>query len=148
VEKADFSVIKNHKPQPRYVVSYTDPASKQLKQRRFYPHMSEIIVKEPDEPGLQPLPEGVDRNIYACIPPPVVRSGAPIEMTWAHARVLTPPDGNDRITIRVLVGPSKNLLFDNFPTKYTLPFCRASRVRMIKEGYAVAGNDEHGNEIC
>ncbi|KAJ6525607.1 hypothetical protein B0H19DRAFT_1275977 [Mycena capillaripes] len=144
VEKADFSVIKNYKPYPRYLVSYTDPASKHLKQRTFCPHLSEIMVKEPDEPGSQPLPEGIDRNIYACIPGlPVVESGVPIEMTWAHARVLTPPDEDDRINIRVLVGPSKNLLFDKFPIKYTLPFCRASRARVTKLGYAVAGNDEH-----
>ncbi|KAJ7940475.1 hypothetical protein B0H13DRAFT_1938304 [Mycena leptocephala] len=125
VEKADFSVIKNHKPSPRYVVSYTDPASKQSKQRTFCPHLSEIMVKEPDEPGSQPLPEGTDRNIYACIPPPVVQRGESIEMIWAHARALTPADKNDQISIRILVAPSKNLLFDNFPIKYTLPFTRA-----------------------
>ncbi|KAF7338168.1 hypothetical protein MVEN_02041700 [Mycena venus] len=146
VEKADFSVIKNHRPQPRYVVSFIHPETKQLKQRKFCPHLSEIIVREPDEPGLQPLLEGTDRNIYACIPPVIVRSGAPIEKIWAHARILTPPDKNDRITIRVLAGPSKNFMFDDFPRKYTLPYCRASRVRMIKEGYSVAGSDEHGME--
>jgi hypothetical protein len=64
-------------------------------------------------------------------------------MIWAHARVLCCPDENDAISIRVLVGPSRNVLFDNFPVKYTLPYCRASRVRVIKLGYSVAGSDEH-----
>ncbi|KAJ7449959.1 hypothetical protein FB451DRAFT_1287106 [Mycena latifolia] len=87
VEKADFSVIKNHKPSPRYIVSYRDPVSKNLKQRAFCPHLNEIMVREPDEPGTQPLPKGINRNIYACVPPPTT-SEAPIEMIWAHARVL------------------------------------------------------------
>ncbi|KAJ6502400.1 hypothetical protein C8R45DRAFT_618672 [Mycena sanguinolenta] len=146
VEKADFSVIKDHKIQPRYIVSYTDPESKQLKQRMFCPHLFEITVLEAAEPGSRPLPKGAERDIYACIPPSIIHNGTPIEKVWAHARVLTPPNENDEINIRVLVGPSKNLLFDNFPTKYTMPFRRASRARALKEGYEVAGSDEHPME--
>ncbi|KAF7363578.1 hypothetical protein MSAN_01014500 [Mycena sanguinolenta] len=146
VEKADFSMIENHEIQPRYIVSYTDPESKQLKQRMFCPHLFEITVLEPVEPGSKPLPKGAERDIYACIPPPVVQVGTSIEKVWAHARVLTPPNENDEINIRVLVGPSKNLLFENFPTKYTMPFRRASRARVLKEGYEVAGSDEHPME--
>ncbi|KAJ7709733.1 hypothetical protein B0H17DRAFT_1190905 [Mycena rosella] len=143
VERADFSVIKDHKPFPRYLVSYRDPVSKNLRQRIFCPQLSEIMGREPDEPGTRPLPDGIDRNIYACVPPPIAQGEAPIEMIWAHARVLTPPDENDRINIRVLVGPSNNMLFDNFPINYTLPFRRSSRGRVAKLGYSVAGNDEH-----
>jgi hypothetical protein len=67
-----------------------------------------------------------------------------------YQKIQTPADKNDQISIRILVGPSKNLLFDNFPIKYTLPFTRASRTRVTKLGYVVVGNDEHpieGNEI-
>ncbi|KAJ6597042.1 hypothetical protein DFH09DRAFT_1403860 [Mycena vulgaris] len=133
VEKTDFSVTmvissrfhlkkpnlrrQNFKSAPRYLVSYRDPISKNLIQRIFCPHLREIMVKEPDEPGMRPLPEGIDRNIYACVPGPIPNSGAPVEMIWAHARVLAPSDDNDQINIRVLVGPSKNLMFDNFPMK-------------------------------
>ncbi|KAJ7087889.1 hypothetical protein C8R44DRAFT_30429 [Mycena epipterygia] len=143
VEKADFSIIKNHKPSPRYVVSYRDPASKHLRQRTFCPHLSEIMIKESDEPGMRPLPEGIDRSVYACIPPPIIKSKSPVEMIWTHALALTPPDENNRINIRILIGPSQNFLFNDFPLKYTLPFCRASRTRVAKLGYSVSGNDEH-----
>ncbi|KAF8212072.1 hypothetical protein K438DRAFT_1805914 [Mycena galopus ATCC 62051] len=105
-----------------------------------------ITVEAPEEPGLKPLPKGVERDIYACIPPPVIQMGAPIEMIWVHARVLTPPNEKDQINIRILVGPSKNLSFDSFPTKYTLPFRRTSRIQVLKDGYAVTGKDEHPME--
>ncbi|KAJ7097787.1 hypothetical protein B0H15DRAFT_822711 [Mycena belliarum] len=143
VEKADLSVIKNHKPRPRYLVSYRDPATKHLRQRIFCPHLSEILVREKDE--MMPLSKAVDRNIYACVPPPV-KIGTPMEKIWAHARVLSPPD-NGRISIRVLVGPSKDMIFKDFPLDHTLPFCRSSRVRVAKLGFTVAGSDEHPIEI-
>ncbi|KAJ7982854.1 hypothetical protein DFH06DRAFT_1171763 [Mycena polygramma] len=150
VEKADLSLIRYCKPYPRYVVSYTEPDSKHLTQRLFCPQLSEIMVREPNEPTLQPLPMGLDQDIYVCIPPLVVgqppKTEPPVEKTWAHARILkqqSPPDANDTISMRVLVGPSKNLLFDDFPMKYTLPFTRFSRTRLARRGYTVAGSDEH-----
>ncbi|KAJ7173996.1 hypothetical protein C8R43DRAFT_976837 [Mycena crocata] len=134
---------QNNKPSRRYMVSYRDPDSNHLVQRAFYPAKGDILVKETDEPGLQPLPDGVDRDIYACIPPLLRNSGTPIEMIWAHARCLTPPDENDEINIRILIGPSKNFLFDKFPVEYTLPFSQTSRSRVIELGYTVAGSNEH-----
>ncbi|KAJ7046958.1 hypothetical protein C8F04DRAFT_215711 [Mycena alexandri] len=142
VEKADLSLIKYCKPSPRYVVSYIQPASKKIKQRAFCSHLSEIMVREPDEPGLQPLPKGTERNVYACVPPPVQRTEGPIGMSWAHARILK-IDENGHLTIRVLVGPSKDLIFDGFRVKYTLPFTKTSRARLRQMGFVVAGNVEH-----
>ncbi|KAJ7510026.1 hypothetical protein B0H11DRAFT_1900426 [Mycena galericulata] len=138
VVKADFSVIKDHKPSPRYLVSYINPQSKREVRRVFRPAMFEIRVRAPDIIGAEPLPAGIDRDVYACIPPLITKSGEPIEKIWTHAQVLTPPDEHGRIKIRILVGPSKNVLFDNFSTKATLPFTKLSRVRVAKLGYAVA----------
>ncbi|KAJ7775021.1 hypothetical protein B0H16DRAFT_82983 [Mycena metata] len=142
VEKADLSLIKYCKPYPRYVVSYIQPESKQIKQRAFCSPLSEIMVREPDEPGLQPLPKGTERNVYACVPPPVQPTEGPVGISWAHARILK-IDENGHLTIRVLVGPSQDLIFDGFHVKYTLPFTKNSRARLRQMGFVVAGNVEH-----
>ncbi|KAJ7172325.1 hypothetical protein C8R46DRAFT_144172 [Mycena filopes] len=141
VERADFSVIKHHKPLPRYIVSYIEPASKQLRQRKFCSHLSEIMIKEPDEPELQPLPRGTERNIYACIPPPVQPNEGPIGMSWAQARILK-IDDNGHFSIRVLAGLSKDLIFDDFDAKYTVAFTTTSLARIIQMGLIAVSSDE------
>ncbi|KAJ7273283.1 hypothetical protein C8J57DRAFT_270380 [Mycena rebaudengoi] len=143
VEKADFSHIRNLRAVPRYVVSYKDFQSDRLKQRTFCPHLCEIKACEPDEPGRRPVPEGFDRNVYAWIPSQTEASGIPQEMIWTHARILTPPDENNCVNVRVLEGPSTNVLFDNFPMKFTEPYCSSSVRDFRVKGEAVIGDEDH-----
>ncbi|KAJ7741575.1 hypothetical protein DFH07DRAFT_837741 [Mycena maculata] len=110
VEKADFSLIKNHKPSPRYSVVYRHPETKQEVRRVFCPHLFEIMVREPNVPGAEPLPDGIDRDLYACIPPFTTKKGQPIEKIWTHAQLMSPPDVRGRARIRIVVGPSRNIV--------------------------------------
>ncbi|KAJ7681742.1 hypothetical protein B0H17DRAFT_1138175 [Mycena rosella] len=124
-----------------YLVAYENPHSKELKERQFSPHFQEITSLEADPVSATPNLRLNDKSNIVFAPIPVTDADGKVKrIIYSPAIILTSPNEQGGVRLRVLAGPAAKREISNFLVKHSPPYTVASAQMLKQKGFRVEGD--------
>ncbi|KAJ6531612.1 hypothetical protein DFH09DRAFT_1408977 [Mycena vulgaris] len=124
-----------------YLVSYEHPRTKEVKEREFSSHFQEITSLEADPVSTTPNLRITDKSNLVFAPIPVSDTSGTIKrIVYSPAVVLTSPNDQGGVRLRVLAGPAAKREISNFALKHAPPYTAASAQLLRQKGFQVEGD--------
>ncbi|KAJ7161486.1 hypothetical protein C8R43DRAFT_1123931 [Mycena crocata] len=124
-----------------YLVEYEHPRNKKPQQKEFSPHLLEITSLASGPPtAVHPLAMRNNNNIVFAPIPASDASGRAKGVVYTPALVLTSPNEQGGVRLRILAGPAAKREVSNFAVKHSVPY-NAESVQMLRQkGFRIEGN--------
>ncbi|KAJ7461569.1 hypothetical protein FB451DRAFT_1181295 [Mycena latifolia] len=124
-----------------YLVVYEHPRTKEPKEREFSPHSQEITSLEADPLSSTPALRLNEHSSIVFAPIPVSDpTGAVKRIVYSPAIVLTSPNEQGGVRLRVLAGPAAKREISNFLVTHAPPYTAASAQMLRQQGFKVEGD--------
>ncbi|KAF7337931.1 ATP-bind-3 domain-containing protein [Mycena venus] len=124
-----------------YLCSYEFGQNKEYREKEFSPHLQEIESLEANPISVTPALRLGNNCQFVFAPIPVSNSsGTGKRVVYSPAVVLTSPNEQGGVRLRVLAGPAAKREIDNFAIKHAPPYNPESAQILQQKGFQVEGD--------
>ncbi|KAJ7137810.1 hypothetical protein C8R44DRAFT_868185 [Mycena epipterygia] len=124
-----------------YLVSYEHPRTRERREKQFSPHFPEITSLEADPVSATPSLRITVKSHLVFAPIPVSEVGGQAKnVVYSPAIVLTSPNEQGGVRLRILAGPAAKREISNFALKYAPAYTAEAAQILRMKGFRVEGD--------